>query len=404
MQNAIHHAIGRWSALAKLGRWWSSKQARDLISVATHALRFSWTAAGDLRIFGAGCGCSAVRRQDLAHVKDWSLGRAGQGLCSTVLLVLLACSLWLTWESPCTAACADEDFLLAEESYQKALEETVPEKKIALLEQAFSSCPSHGSHAHGYYLLAKLLYDRNENDKAFPWLLEANRFRAVMLQRSVDDLAQTNFLLGTLYRTKGEAEKALIHLNVYRALTRARERTPSREIASNPDAFFSLIYSPAAVKDVLSLDPEVKPEYRSKLNSVEVFFAPGTASLDDTAKKRLDGIGEALLSERLASCTFVVEGHTDQVGTAEANCSLAARRSAAVVDYLGARWGVPKAALMQVSFGKGSPAFARETGNRQSWPTADRFNRRVVIWNAGPQGKASVAPQQEPGIRHTCGQ
>ncbi len=232
----------------------------------------------------------------------------------TALAVGALVAAFLSWESLLLAACSDEDFFKAEENYQKALQESSSETKISLLENAFKLCPATGSYAQGYYLLGKLLYDQGDVNKAFDWLVHANRFKAVMLQRSADDLAQTNLLLGNLYRQKGEPEKALIHLNIYRALTRFHDKSLDKSFIDNAETFLGVVYSPTAVKETLTIDKAVAREHRAQLNRLEVYFDFAKAALDDDAKKRLDGIGEALQSKGFAQCTMVVEGHTDQSG------------------------------------------------------------------------------------------
>jgi outer membrane protein OmpA-like peptidoglycan-associated protein len=321
---------------------------------------------------------------------------------NTALAIGALVAAFLSWESLLPAACSDEDFFKAEENYQKALQESSSETKISLLEKAFELCPATGSYAQGYYLLGKLLYDRGDVNNAFNWLIHANRFKAVMLQRSVDDLAQTNLLLGNLYRQKGETEKALIHLNIYRALTRFHDKSLDKSFIDNAETFLGVVYSSAAVKETLTIDKAVARENRAQLNRLEVYFDFAKASLDDDAKKRLDGIGEALQSTGFAKCTLVVEGHTDQSGGVKLNCDLGEKRAKAAVDYLKTRWGITEANFVPLSFGKSTPTVARESGNQESWPTIDRFNRRVVIWNAGPQPEMAKDLTVEFGIDAPC--
>jgi outer membrane protein OmpA-like peptidoglycan-associated protein len=321
---------------------------------------------------------------------------------NTALAVGALVAAFLSWEGLLLAACSDEDFFKAEESYQKALQESAAETQIDLLETAFKLCPATGSYAQGYYLLGKLWYDRGDRNKAFDWLCHANRFKAVMLQRSADDLAQTNLLLGNLYREKGEPEKALIHLNIYRALTRFHDKSLDKSFIDNADSFLGVIYSPAAVKETLTIDKAVAREHRAQLNRLEVYFDFAKAALDDDAKKRLDGIGEALQSSGFVKCTMVVEGHTDQTGSEKLNCDLGAKRANAAVDYLKARWGITEANFVPISYGKSTPTVPRESGDRESWPKIDRFNRRVVIWNAGPQPDITKDITVEFGIQAPC--
>lgn len=298
-------------------------------------------------------------------------------VCAAVSVALLC------WSAVGHAGCSDEEYLKAEEIYQKALKEQSPEKKIGQLEQAFQVCTSHGNFAVGYYLLGKLYYDRGETAKALTWLKQANRFRSAVLFESVNDLAQTNLLLGKLFRDKGDAEKALIHLNIYKALTKTRNKSVDQDFIDNAESLFSVVYSPSSVKTYLSPDAQVAPEFRAKVNRLEVYFDFARAALTDEAKKRLDGIGAALEEKSFKGCSIIVEGHTDEVGGQDSNCRLGKRRAAAVVGYLKDRWGVKDLALVPVSFGESAPTMSRKGRGKKEWKRIDGFNRRVVIWNAG---------------------
>ncbi len=281
------------------------------------------------------------------------------------------------------AGCSDRKYLEADAMYRKALKASSPQEKIDLFERAFATCPSHGNHADGYYKLGKLYYDRKEPDKAFEWLLQANRFRSALIEDSVADLAQTNLLLSNLYRDKGNAEQALIHLNIYRALSNRRNKGLEQSLIDNAEAFFSVVYSPGTVKKTLTVDKAIARKDRVKLNRLEVYFDIAKSVLGNGSKKRLDAIGKGLKGSDFSGSTIIVEGHTDEAGGAQYNCRLGGERAKAVTDYLKNRWGITDIQFVPVSYGKFSPTIPREGNARQNWPKIDRFNRRVVIWNMG---------------------
>jgi outer membrane protein OmpA-like peptidoglycan-associated protein len=281
------------------------------------------------------------------------------------------------------AGCSDTKYLEAEKIYKQALEAEAPSDKIRLFERAFSTCPSHGNHAQGYYSLGKLYFDQNEKTKAFEWLKEANRFAGALIQMSVEDLAQTNYLLGNLYRERGDSEKALIHLNIYRQLAGRRDKSFERDFIRNADAILAVIYSPDTIKETLAVDKSIAREHRSQLNRVEVYFDFAKASLDADAKKRLDSIGAALQSAGFRDCTLVVEGHTDEVGSEASNCQLGARRAKSACDYLKRKWLLNDVNFVPVSYGKFNCTVHREGHAAQEWPKIDRLNRRVAVWNSG---------------------
>ncbi len=280
------------------------------------------------------------------------------------------------------AGCSDESFLEAEKIYAEALKEASPERRIELLEKAFSVCPEHGGYAGGYYTLGKLYYDRGDAEKAFEWLKEADRFKAALLQRSPDDLADVNKLLGRIYKERGDLERSLIHLNIYRALA-GRDRKLEEDLIRNSDGIFSVIYSPGTVMEILSSEKGASDRLEPKLNRLEVYFDFGRAELDDAAKRRLDGIGEALRDKRFSDRVIMVEGHTDVTGDADANLRLGRRRAKAAAAYLQRIVGGGGVSFKAISKGESDPAILREGHPQASYPVIDRFNRRVVMWNGG---------------------
>ncbi len=311
--------------------------------------------------------------------------KAANSLCFIFAVIVLFC---FSGQTRLEAGCPDEDYLAAEKMYLEARKEPSAKEKIELLERAFSTCPSHGNHAEGYYELGKIYFEANEKEKAFEWLAQANKFRAAMLDRSLGDLAQTNLLLGKLYKERGDAEKALIHLNIYRALTKRESKEVSQYIIDNAESLFSVIYSPGTVKETLTVDKAVKRSHRAELNRIEVYFDFDKAELDDDAKQRLDAIGQGLQSKDFAGTSVVVEGHTDETGADAYNCGLGSRRAQVATQYLHNRWGITHLTVVPVSYGKSRPTIPRKGHAGKDQPKIDRFNRRVVVWNSGVQNLA----------------
>ena len=86
-------------------------------------------------------------------------------------------------------------------------------------------------------------------------------------------------------------------------------------------------------------------------------------------------IGSTVLTT--ASGKFRIEGHTDTVGTADANKALSAARAKAVADYLASTYHVDPSKLQAIGMG--------EDGLLVKTPaqTSEIRNRRVVIVNLG---------------------
>jgi peptidoglycan-associated lipoprotein len=110
-----------------------------------------------------------------------------------------------------------------------------------------------------------------------------------------------------------------------------------------------------------------EPERVRELGSV--YFDFDSASIRDDARTTLKANGQAITG-RSEWKTITLEGHTDERGSDEYNLALGERRANAAMQYL-VDLGVPRARMITVSFGEGSPAVQ---GNDES---AWRWNRRV---------------------------
>lgn len=111
--------------------------------------------------------------------------------------------------------------------------------------------------------------------------------------------------------------------------------------------------------------------------NLTVNFATGSAELTPQAIHTLDALGTALSSEALSHYRFRVEGHTDTVGTPEANRALSERRAQAVVSYIESKFGVATARLEPVGMGSDNPLVI--TGPQ----VPEARNRRVQVVNLG---------------------
>jgi outer membrane protein OmpA-like peptidoglycan-associated protein len=104
---------------------------------------------------------------------------------------------------------------------------------------------------------------------------------------------------------------------------------------------------------------------------IMVVFETNSANLTADGRQKLDIVGRALNSDKLATFSFEVQGHADPRGTAEWNQRLSEERADAVRQYLVQNQGVAPDRLKPV--GKGD----REPLNTQ-YPAAAE-NRRVTI-------------------------
>jgi OmpA-OmpF porin, OOP family len=84
-----------------------------------------------------------------------------------------------------------------------------------------------------------------------------------------------------------------------------------------------------------------------------------------------------LASPELANFRFRIEGHTDNVGSQEANLVLSQQRAEAVVSYLTSQYNVAPSRLEAVGKGQDDPLV--ETPPQ----TPEARNRRVQVINLG---------------------
>jgi outer membrane protein OmpA-like peptidoglycan-associated protein len=94
------------------------------------------------------------------------------------------------------------------------------------------------------------------------------------------------------------------------------------------------------------------PEAREKPNvDLSIQFEFDSAKLLPESRPLLDNLVKAINSDKLQGFTFVVEGHTDIVGSADYNQKLSNQRALSVLAYLASK-GVSKERLK--ALGKGS--------------------------------------------------
>ncbi len=111
--------------------------------------------------------------------------------------------------------------------------------------------------------------------------------------------------------------------------------------------------------------------------NLTVNFASGSSDLTPQAIQALNELGRALSSSELSGYKFRIEGHTDTVGTTEANRLLSEQRAQAVVTYITSRFGVDPSRLQPI--GKGEEDLAVPTPAQTNEPR----NRRVLVVNLG---------------------
>jgi outer membrane protein OmpA-like peptidoglycan-associated protein len=125
-----------------------------------------------------------------------------------------------------------------------------------------------------------------------------------------------------------------------------------------------------------------------KLATIYIFgsdtlFDSGSATLRSTADPALTG-ALASIDQRFAGASIIVRGHTDSVGSADANLALSRQRAEAVAAFLGAK-GVEAARLTTVGLGSTVPAANETVADGSVSELGRQLNRRVelVVLSAG---------------------
>ncbi len=150
------------------------------------------------------------------------------------------------------------------------------------------------------------------------------------------------------------------------------------------DAYYTFLDQPPVerVERLYSVD-EVKrsARIRDKTRRIDldtITFEFGSSSIADSEISRLDGVAKAMeriLKDNPAE-TFLIEGHTDAVGSDLANLALSDKRAEAVAEALTNVFGIPPENLTTQGYGEQYLKVNTEAPERQ--------NRRVAIRRITP--------------------
>jgi len=115
----------------------------------------------------------------------------------------------------------------------------------------------------------------------------------------------------------------------------------------------------------------------AEIVAMEVLFAFDSAELSQEASETLDNLASALASGDLQLCCFMIEGHTDAVGSDAYNLDLSTRRAKTAARYLSERGGIDMGRLLTVGRGESRPIADNRTDQGRG------KNRRVQVVNLG---------------------
>ncbi|BCH31543.1 flagellar motor protein MotB [Mesorhizobium sp. L-8-10] len=156
------------------------------------------------------------------------------------------------------------------------------------------------------------------------------------------------------------------------------------EYVEDPEVYYTFLEQPPVerVERYYSID-EVKrsARIRDKVRRIDldtITFDFGSASIPESEITRLEGVAQAmerLLQENPAE-TFLIEGHTDAVGSNLANLALSDRRAEAVAEALTNVFAIPPENLAPQGYG--------EQYLKVDTQAPERENRRVAIRRITP--------------------
>ncbi len=136
-------------------------------------------------------------------------------------------------------------------------------------------------------------------------------------------------------------------------------------LAEDVTDFGSRPASAGEIIDALKPEPTMKtrgirleevaaaPKEEPKAISMQLLFEFASADLSAEAKSHLDAVAAAMSSEQLVQYGFLVEGHTDAVGSDEYNQNLSEARAKSAKTYLVDDKGVDASRIQTVGKGEG---------------------------------------------------
>jgi outer membrane protein OmpA-like peptidoglycan-associated protein len=169
------------------------------------------------------------------------------------------------------------------------------------------------------------------------------------------------------------------------------------------------VAAPALLYETLSAPPVAPPprlysldeirynapvrEYVRSVDINTINFATGSWEVMPDQIPQLQALAQAILKvvEENPSAVFLIEGHTDAVGTPEDNLSLSDRRAESVAEILTANFQVPPENLVTQGYGEQNLKVPTQGPNAE--------NRRVVVRNVTGllDTKSAGAPDQDGG-------
>lgn len=126
-----------------------------------------------------------------------------------------------------------------------------------------------------------------------------------------------------------------------------------------------------------SLTRSISAAPKPAISIQSILFKFGSADVDGPQSyEQIKQLGQALSDPRMKDAVVEIQGHTDNVGSTEANQKLSEARAAKIVEMLTHMYSVPAQNLKAVGKGLSTPV----AGTKEQQSDEQRtLNRRVVI-------------------------
>lgn len=285
----------------------------------------------------------------------------------------------------------DDDGASAETKHLAYLAERKAMRAQALAAASEAKVQKMQSNEQARTLQAKALKKSEAEARASQQALAEERLRIERQQMALDESKRRLDEAGQKYQMsqselatqRSALDKAQSELDAQRASLMAMQVELEKEKKAREEAEKKA--QEAAAELAKSMD--VKEDARGIVITLpgNVFFDFGKATLLPNARDSLDRVAETL--NTLPGRTYLIEGHTDNIGKDEDNQLLSQRRANAVKDYLVSK-GVDPSKINTVGKGEAQPVATNDN------PEGRATNRRVEI---------VVMKQPEAGAPQTGG-
>ena len=311
------------------------------------------------------------------------------GIGSAVAVVALISFFVATTSSWAVSGCRQADALFARsfELSGAAVKST--------LDQAVSLCPNHIQSLNNLALIEEQAGNYNQAEKIYYRMLAADPAAlhgyaglgdVHSAQARYHEAAEDYQLFLTYLQNeikKGDPNQLAAHEPTYRKKLEQAMLKGRQAGVMNAKAITRGLTIPNKVRR-LTRGIVLQGGYGQEVASAEsaanakvdlnILFKFNSDSIQPSSMDQINEIASSLLSAELADANILIEGHTDNVGSADYNSQLSLRRSIAIKDILISS-GVPGNRLRVVGKGEAEPVMPNDTEQGRS------LNRRVTLVN-----------------------